>query len=227
MKHYQIVIDADIPIIGKYPQVKGLKIDFHKARASQWGIIGEWKTDDDIPDLHNFLFQRGAKLTDIVTNSFVNITSGIFISEKAKNVLESFAVNGNFYPITIYKGEEKKSYSFLRYEFGAINEIDFNSSEFMEYNRIEKKIGDTIFVNDFEDYKNKLKQFRASKESQAGWGFYEKKITFKKYFDITPASFIGLICNENVKKAIEENQLTGFEFRPIDVEIRYDNFSSQ
>ena len=86
MKYYEIIIHADLPVTGKYPQVKDLKVDFHEARASQWGIISQWKSEDDIPDLNNFIFQKGSKLTDIVTNNFVNISSGVFISENTKSV---------------------------------------------------------------------------------------------------------------------------------------------
>lgn len=219
MKYFEIIIDADLPITGNYPQVKGLKIDFHEARASQWGKISEWKSDDDIPDLNNFLFQGGSKLTDIVTNNFVNITSGIFISEKAKAVFDSFIINGNFYPISIYERDKKHGYNFLWYEYGAKSKIDVKVSVFIEYQSIEELYGEIIPIEDYEDYKVKFRKLDAEKEE---WDIIPKTLQFKEHFDITPAFGIGLICNEKVKNAIEENQLTGFLFNPLDAEIVFE-----
>lgn len=219
MKYYEIIIHADLPVTGKYPQVKDLKINFHEARALQWGKIRVWKSESDIPDLNNFIFQKGSKLTDIVTNNFVNITSGIFISEKTKSVFNLFTVNGNFYPISIYELDEKRSYNFLWYESGAKSKIDCQASVFIEYQSIEELYGEIVQINDFEDYKVKFRKMRIEKE---GWDIVPKMLKFKEYFDITPAFGIGLICNENVKNAIEENHLTGFLFKPLDIEISFE-----
>lgn len=133
MKYFEIFQETDSKIIGTYPQVKNLRIDFQKARASQWGIISQWKTEDDIPDLHNFLFQQRAKLTDILSNNFVQISSGLLISEKGKQVLEQFKINGTFYSAIVYKNEKEYQYYLLR--FGdIISKISFKKSEFIEYN---------------------------------------------------------------------------------------------
>jgi hypothetical protein len=221
MKYFEIIINADLPVTGKYPQVKDLKIDFHKARASQWGEIREWKSENDIPDLDNFVFQKGSKLTDIVTNSFVNITSGIFISEKTKSIFNSFIINGNFYPITIYEADKKHGYYFLWYEIGGKSKINWNDTIFIEYNKRNQKFGKLISVNSSEDYKNRFRDLYNNKGDD--WDLIIKKIVFIEYFDVTPTFDINLICNEKVKKAIEENQLTGFDFRPIDVEIVFED----
>lgn len=218
MKYYEIIVHADLPITGKYPQVKDLKIDFHEAKASQWGIISQWKSEDDIPDLNNFIFQKGSKLTDIVTNNFVNISSGIFISEKTKSVFDSFTVNGNFYPISIYEHDKKHKYNFLWYDYGAKNKIDYKASVFIEYQSIEERYGEIVRIEDFEDYKIKVKKLYTEKEE---WDIVPKALQFKEYFDITPAFDISLICNEKVKNAIEENHLTGFLFKPVDIEISF------
>lgn len=218
MKYYEIIIHADLPVTGKYPQVKDLKINFYEARASQWGIISQWKSEDDIPDLNNFIFQEGFKLTDIVTNNFVNISSGIFISEKAKSVFDSFIVNGNFYPISIYESDKKHKYNFLWYEYGAKNKIDYRESVFIEYDSMEERYGEVIPIEDFEDFKIKVKKLYTEKEE---WDIVPKSLQFKEYFDITPAFDISLICNEEVKNAIEENHLTGFLFKPVDIEISF------
>lgn len=219
MKYFEIIINADLPVTGKYPQVKGLKINFHEARASQWGIIRQWKSEDDIPDLNNFLFQKGSKLTDIVTNNFVNINSGIFISEKAKSVFDSFRINGTIYPVSIYEQDKKHSYNFLWYEIGGKSKTDWKASVFMEYQTIEEQYGEIIPIEDFEDYKMKGRKLDTEKD---GWDIVLKTLKLKEYFDITPAFGIGLICNEKVKNAIEESHLTGFLFRQLDAEVVFE-----
>ncbi len=223
MKYYQIIIDADLPVIGKYPQVKELKIDFHKARASQWGIISQWKSEDDIPDLNNFVFQRGAKPTDVITNSFVGVTSGLFLSEKAKDVLAKFVINGSFYPMTIYQENENISYNFMWFKYKDLNEIVWNKSVFIEFYEItnHSKYGNITKIDDFEDYKFKIRKLRNDKV-ESGWTYVAKEMCLKGCFDITPAFGIGLICNENVKIAIEENHLSGFLFKQLDIEIVFD-----
>lgn len=223
MKYFKITQNTDSKIIGKYPQVKDLKIDFHKARASQWGKIDEWKSDDDIPDLNNFLLQPKSKLTDLISNSFIIVSDGLFISQESKEVFNQFIINGNFYPSTIYKLDEKILYYFLKYEYGGLSNMIWEESEFIEYNINTLEFGNIVLVKNFEDYKEKVESLRISKNDDiALWNLFPKLIKFNKKYDMTPMFKYGLICNENVKKAIEENQLTGFDFTPIDVEIVFD-----
>lgn len=218
MKYYEIIIHSDLEVTGKYPQVKDLKINFHEAKASQWGKIREWKTDNDIPDLNNFVFQKNSKLTDIVTNNFVNITSGIFISKKAKSVFDSFNINGNFYPISIYELDKKHDYNFLWYEIGGKSQMNWKDSIFIEFNSFENKYGNVVKISDFENYKSQSSKLREIKKD---WKLVPKLIIFRENFDITPVFGISLICNEKVKNAIEENHLTGFLFKPVDIEISF------
>ncbi|WP_347070156.1 hypothetical protein [Flavobacterium sp. WV_118_3] len=219
MKYFKIYQETDSKVIGKYPQVKELKIDFHQARASQWGIISQWKTEDDIPDLNNFVLHHNSRLSDCVSNNFVITSSGLFISEKCYQVFESFKVNGNFYPMTIFRRGTPHQYRFLCYEIEETSSIDWEHSDFIAFNSIEEEYGNTIKVINFEDFKIQNRKLFEAKED---WGLTPKSLKFTEYFDITPAFGIGLICNENVKNAIEENKLTGFVFGSIDVDIVFD-----
>lgn len=223
MKYFKITQNTDSKIIGKYPQVKDLKISFHEARASQWGKIDEWKSDDDIPDLNNFLLQPKSKLTDLISNSFVIVSDGLFISQESKEVFNQFIINGSFYPSTIYKLDEKFSYHFLKYEYGGLSNMIWEESEFIEYNINTLEFGNIVLVKNFEDYKEKVESLRTSKNDDiALWNLFPKLIKFNKEYDMTPMFKYGLICNENVKNAIEENHLIGFLFEPLDIEIVFD-----
>ncbi|MEO4005018.1 hypothetical protein [Flavobacterium sp. CAU 1735] len=223
MKYFKIIQNTDSKIIGKYPQVKDLKINFHEARASQWGKIDEWKSDDDIPDLNNFLLQTKSKFTDLISNSFIIVSDGIFISERCKEIFEKFKVNGNFYNATIYKLDEKLSYCFLKYEYGGLSNIIWEKSEFIEYNINTLEFGNIVLVKNFKDYKEKVDSLRISKnDDMALWNLFPKLIRINKKYDMTPMFKYGLICNENVKNAIEENHLTGFLFEPLEIGISFE-----
>lgn len=219
MKYFEIIQETDSKIIGKYPQVKELKIDFHKARASQWGKIRSWQTDDDIPDLNNFVLHYNSKLSDCVSNNYVVSANGLFISDKCHQIFESFKINGSCYPMTIFRRGTPHPYTFLWYEIGGKSKINWNDSYFIEFSTIEKEYGKTIKVLNFEDYKIQNRKLFEVKEH---WSLTSTSLKFTEYFDITPAFGIGLICNEKVKNAIDENQLSGFDFRPIDVEILFE-----
>lgn len=223
MQYFKITQNTDSKIIGKYPQVKDLKINFHEARASQWGKIDEWKTEDDLPDLNNFILHNNSRLSDCISNNYVSTTDGLFISEKCHQILESFRINGSFHPMTIFRRETPHQYSFLWYEYGAKSKIDFNKSIFIEFNINTLEFGNTSTAENFEEYKKKVEQVREAKGDElAVWNLFPKLIHFNERYDLTPMFKYGLICNEKVKNAIEENKLTGFDFRPIDVEIVFE-----
>ncbi|MFC7348473.1 hypothetical protein ACFQO9_17275 [Chryseobacterium zhengzhouense] len=218
MKYYKVTQETNSEIIGRYPQLKGLKISFNEARASQWGKISQWKSEDDIPDLNNFLLQTKSKLTDNLSSEFVIMASGLFLSEKGRLVFEKFKFNGDFYSASVFYGEDRYEYNFLWYETGGTSNIEWKETIFSEYSPIMKTYGKQFSVDSFEEYKLRLNDFLEENED---WKFVPKLIVFKENFDITPAFGVGLICNEKVKNTIEENHLTGCLFEPVDAEISF------
>lgn len=222
MKYYCITQETDSKIIGRYPQVKELKIPFHEARASQWAKIDDWKTEDDVPELHHFALHYNSRLSDLVSNNFVIVSDGLFISEKCRQVLGSFKINGNLHPMTIFRKGTPHAYSFIWYEYGAKSKIDFKGSTFIEYNDMDDTKGNIIPIADAEDYKVKFRKLYDEKDN-VHWDLVPTVLKIKEYFDMTPAFRIGLICNENVKNAIEENKLTGFIFEELAIEIVFED----
>ncbi|MFC7348467.1 hypothetical protein ACFQO9_17245 [Chryseobacterium zhengzhouense] len=219
MKYFTLTQNTNEDIIGKYPQVKDLKINFHEARASQWAKITQWKTNEDVPDLNNFILQTKSKFTDCLSSGFVVENHGLFLSQRCKEIFEKFKINGNFYDAIVWGLDEKRSYDFLWYESGAKSKIDCKKSLFVEYLDAKELYGEVVPIDDFEDYKVKFRKIYMEKE---GWSIVPKLLKFKEYFDLTPVFGVGVICNENVKNAIEENKLTGFDIRPLNVEIAFE-----
>lgn len=126
--------------------------------------------------------------------------------------------------MSIFRKDIPHPYRFLWYEYGAKSKIDFENSTFIEHNDIFDKAGEIISVKDFEDYKAKSRTLYDQKKErgEVGWKLEPKVLKINEYSDMTPAFGIGLICNEKVKGAIEENKLTGFIFEQIDTEIIFE-----
>lgn len=225
MEYFKVRDETDHKIIGSHPQVQDLRIDFHKARASQWGKISTWTTKGDIPNLKNFVLDSKSKLTDVLSNNYVHSVNGLILSQRSREVLEGFKINGSFHPASVYEKKIKKDYQFLWYELNGKSAINFLKSTFAEYYRLpgQEKIGKIVAIESFEDFKLKWHAFMEEKLWDTFWDIEPQVLVFKEYFDCTPAFGQGLICNEKVKKAIEDNHLTGFVFsNPISTKIEFE-----
>ena len=223
MQYYKIYQETDQAIIGKYPQLKELRIKPLDARIRQLGIISKWKTDDDVPELHQFNLGYRSKLTDSLTSDFTTNQYGLFLSEKAKSVFDQFNSNGKFYPATVYQRDVPHPYYFLKYEFGGRSHIDWKKSTFIEYHNSIRdiRLGDEVQVADAEDYKVNAQAVREKYSEELWWELFPKTITLTQPFDFTPLLSYFLICNERFKNAVEAARLTGFIFEAIDLEIEF------
>ena len=182
------------------------------------GKISAWQTEADVPERHHFVVHCNSRLSDLVSNNFVIVSGGLFISEKCRQVLEPFTINGHCHPMTVFRDGTPHAYSFLWYEYGANSKIDFKGSTFIEYNDMDGTMGEIIPIADAEDYNVKFRKLYDEKED-VHWDWVPTVLKIKECFDMTPAFGIGLLCNEKVKNAIEANQLTGFIFEEPDIGI--------
>ena len=123
---------------------------------------------------------------------------GRYISDKLKSLLEKFKIapKYHFYETRLlYKGEKFKYWIF---QFIA------------SYRRLNKM----QFVNFSQSI------FHANNENYV-FNSYLKKVVLTESFDFFPLIPISsdIIVSENLKQAIEENGITGFEFFEIDYEV--------
>nr|WP_322624223.1 hypothetical protein [uncultured Flavobacterium sp.] len=229
MQYFVIKQETEFDIIGTYPQIKELTIKPQAARIGQWGKISKWQSDEDIPDLNSFKLNHLSKLTDSLSNNFVVISSGLLISQKARLVLEQFKVNGSFHNAIVHrhlpatKTKEEYPYNLLWYEYDGRSQINWTETVFAEYYTLKdkEKIKNTGPIADLDDYRVKFKKLHNEHNNSNWLEILPETLVLKQQFDITPAFSYGLICNEKVKKTIEDNQLTGFVFIPIDFEILF------
>jgi hypothetical protein len=227
MKYFQVIQETDNKIIGRHPQLKDLKIDFHKAKASQWAKVDSWKSEEDLPDLNQFLLNPKSKLTDSMSNNFILVSSGMIISKKLREIFEKFRIYGEVKTATIHAGKIKHEYYLQWYEYGTISKINWNISKFIEfyntYNKESQKYGDSVKLLDFEDYKVRFKNLLV-RDGGSLWNFFPQVLSFNDHpHDLVSAFHIGLIISEPLKFTLEENNITGLKYKEIESRIVWNN----
>lgn len=219
MKYYEVQQNHNIDVIGCCPQVKELRIDFHKAKASQWGFISDWKSDDEIPDLNNFLFESKAKPTDLIDNTFMINPCGILVSERCASVFDKYLINGTKHPASIYHKTKKLPYFFYWFEYRSHSKINWSKTKFREVNKInlsKPEYGEEIIIKNFEDYKIKFREIR---KKGVFWRLETNVLFLDKEYDLFSSFSHHLVCNENLKTAIELAELKGFDFKLTDLNV--------
>lgn len=134
-----------------------------------------------------------------------------YISDKLKNLLENFniAPKYHFYETRLlYKGEKLKYWIFqfpLDYFLNVIYEKSFFSipNENILFNFKNREEFLTAHRAEYKKTKRKL---------------ITKKICFSANYDLI-ANNIDILCSERLKQAIEENNITGFEFFELDYKV--------
>ena len=148
-----------------------------------------------------------------------NMLGALLISKKLKKVLENFKITEpHFYYLSklLYKDEKKDYYVFQFTGKNIYKEltkyINFSKSEFL--NPATRRI---VFFDEINDYIEKSEKLYFEKNTD----FIKKKIVLNKKLDFFPMQsfFQDNLVSENLKQAIEENGITGFEFFDIDYEV--------
>ncbi|SDE72125.1 imm11 family protein [Riemerella columbipharyngis] len=160
----------------------------------------EWR----LQDVHNFIGESPSG------NNF-------YISENFKILLENFKITPkyHFYETRLlYKGEKLKYWIFqFIASYRKLNKmqyVDFPKSIFYIHNQnySAKSYEEWSDINEemYDKFNEDLKI---------------KKVVLTEFFDFFPLNPISsdIIVSENLKKAIEENNITGFEFFDIDYEV--------
>ncbi|AEK24512.1 imm11 family protein [Capnocytophaga canimorsus] len=179
--------------------------DFFTLKSFDEEKYWEWQLND----VHNFI-GKGSQI------------QGWFISEKLKKLFEKFKISKPycFYPSKLLFKNEKLDY--FIFHFSAHNfrkpltdYITFTKSLFYDPNH---KIN-FLVKNEQELLIQQEKILDAS-----GYEIINvpiKKLVLNESLDFFPMqTFLGdIICSENLKQAIEQNNITGFEFSELDYEV--------
>lgn len=140
-----------------------------------------------------------------------SIMTGWYISEKLKTLLEKFKIapKYHFYEThLLYKGEKLK-YWIFQFPIDYFLNVNYEKSFFSTPN-------ETILLN-FKNREEFLSTFKAEYR-RTKKKLIAKTICFTDSYDLV-ANNTEILCSETLKQAIEENNITGFEFSEFDYEV--------
>jgi len=141
--------------------------------------------------------------------------SNWYISNKLKKILTNFIVSPEycFYETNLLYKEEKLKYWIFQFvaPYRKLNKMKYISFE------------DSLFISNSE--KLKISNLDEFDEKNDVIEISLKKIHLSDYFDFIPLSPItsDIIVSERLKKVMEENEITGFEFSELDYEVITEN----
>jgi len=223
MKYYKIDIKSHFPELGRIASsAEGKNI----ANADEyfWAMNrGEILYNTPIFDyfvLESFDKEKYWEWALFDVHDFIGEGSQIFgwyISDKLKMILEKFRIapKYHFYETRLLYKEEKFKYWIFQFiaSYRRLNKMQFvNFSQSIFHANNENYV-----FNSYEDWSDKNDEiYDECKEK-----LILKKVVLTESFDFFPLIPISsdIIVSENLKQAIEENGIVGFEFFEIDYEV--------
>ena len=222
MKYYKIDIKSHFPELGRIASgAEGKNVP----EKEYFYRIGKREIIENTPIFDYFVLKSFDKekywewaLFDV--HNFIGVGSimcGWYISDKLKSVLDKFRIapKYHFYETRLLYKEEKFKYWIFQFiaSYRRLNKMQFvNFSQSIFYANNENYV-----FNSYENWSDKNDEiYDECKEKLT-----LKKVVLTEPFDFFPLIPISsdIIVSENLKQAIEENGITGFEFFDIDYEV--------
>lgn len=224
MKYYSIQNCLNEKLMGKIPQIK--EFIYHCNVETDPRSIDKFIFEkiEIQPILSNVILHANAKQTDFInTYGHVGFGFGNLISDKFKQILESFNCYGfQFFKTYIIQKNEKYN------NYWQTNIYDF-PYQFIDFKKTVVSLKDSITrkiilekpnINNFEDFQNLINSL------EFPFSIYLSDISFNEnmnldFFGIryTEATTNGIV-SERLKNELEKNEITGIEFRPIDISFQ-------
>ncbi|MET3047350.1 hypothetical protein [Flavobacterium covae] len=166
----------------------------------------DWK----LFDVHPFIGESSSML------------GSLLISKRAKTIFDKFNISNPHYFYSSNLIFENDKYDYFIFQFTGkllfkelAKYISFSKSEFLN-----PALKTLVSFKNIDDYIEKSEELYFEKDID----FVKKKIVLNEKLDYFPMQsfFIDNIVSENLKEAIEENNITGFEFSELDYEIIID-----
>lgn len=152
------------------------------------------------------------------------LTPNFLISSKLKKILETHDISK---PHNYYKSNLKyknKNFDYFVFQFSGI-EIFKNTLSYIDFNK-------SIFVDPIKQHNVKVQSLneffleykRIYKENGIDNKLKNKLLTFTDFLDFIPlGTFMDdNLVSERLRNAIQENEITGFEFSELDYEVVID-----
>lgn len=219
---YILTLSSDNIIIGPvFPQVQKMSPGYNYNAANSVYSLAKKASELPTfePNLHYFVVNSKAKLTDILSNAILTNT-GFLVSEKLKNILIGYNLMAHrFYDATIYHKKIFHQYYWLHFKTDPpVSKIDFVNSTFTIILNYAHKVGN-VEIQSFEDYLTKNNNIKKDNPGKT-LSIWAEKICFNQNFEQNLDFFkIGVFDNnfyisERLKNTIEANKISGIEIKP-------------
>lgn len=225
MRYFAIEKSLNEKIMGKIPPVKEFVHSCNVDKESKFIDKFLFEKIEIQPVLSNVILYNTAKLTDFIdVFGDVGFNSGYLISDKFKQILDLFNCYGfQFFETYIIQNNQRNDnyWQINIYDF-AFHFIDFKKTLFFLKDRdINRNVTSEIInfnnENEFKSFVNNLS--------------YPKMISFSSisFTENMNLDFFTLrytdgaqkgIVSEKLKNELEKNEITGIEFRPIEISLQ-------
>lgn len=225
MKYFAIHFTLNEKIAGRIEQVKEYIFNCNVDSNSRFIDKFPFQKIDIEPILAIPILHPKAERTDFINvNGSIGFSfASIVISEKLKNIIENFNINGiDFYKTSIiYNTVEFSNYWQTHITHIPYEHIDFDKTTFnlkdRDNNRqvvnLEMKFDNT---ENFLDYVNKINYPRQLRFKDI---FFKEGMNLDYFFmRYLEANSYGIV-SERLKNEIEKNSITEIEFRPIEISL--------
>lgn len=224
-KYYSIHNSLDRKIMGTLPQLKEIIYNCHVTDNPKFINKFPFKKIEIEPILANAVLYTKAKQTDLIKTGGIGFSFGsLVMSNKLKNLLEKFNLFGVQFFSTYIIHKESKIYNYwqthvydIPYDF-----IDFSNTDLLLKDRDENR---KPIQNHLERVSNKEEFLNMAETMKYPKMLFLKNISFVKemnldYFFLR--NFEGAnhgIVSKKLKNKLEEHEITGIEFKPIEISL--------
>jgi hypothetical protein len=225
MKYFAIESSLNEEIMGKIPQIK--EFIHHCDVEEESNFIDKFVFEkiEIQPILSNVVLYDNTKQNDLIdAYGHVGFDFGYLISDKIKTILDKFNCYGFQYFKTyiIHKNKKNDNYwQIKKYDF-PYQYIDFEKTNFLFKDRDINRnvISNVMSFKNFDEFKLFVEQVRYPK-----WIFF-KDVFFTKEMNLdffslryTDGGHKGIV-SKKLKIELEKNEITGIEFRPIEIDFQ-------
>lgn len=221
MKYYSIRESINPSIVGIYPQVEDARYTCDVWEDQRFIDSKKFEKLDYEPITASAILRKNAKPTDLISAGIVGFSLKLLISGKLKKILKGVRNSGMqfFRAQIIRKGEILEDYWVVNMYEIDMKFIDFKCSDIFitkgVFERIEK-----LSLSSYEDFLNKQIEVKITGKS------FRLSIDKIKIAPLANQDFFGLlnvpggvkyVVSEDLKTHIEESNINGIEFMPIEL----------
>lgn len=216
-----IKYQTDNKIIGTYEQIKGFNVSPNQVGAQKFGYLSEIEQAEDLPNLHHFLLDTKAKFTDALTNNIIGVIAGLFISERAKKLFESFNIQANYHSASVHSVSKKVMPCYYMEIKCIPDAINYKESIFVIKDDLLDEVHGHIQVTNYLDFVEKTKKISLDIRTE-GSSILPDKLVMNQKLDIFRYPMeANILCSQNLQDAIISEGLTGFAFGKASWEIEH------